>query len=166
MERMRGAMLRLGMMSVWSLMAKVNELVHGTSLCVLLHPGKCGFQPRSETGPGRVAGRQGNDRFWESFHRAAFLGRGGQPARLRPPEKKLRSGSWLRSSGEVPESAPLCRLSLGLLVWNAGSQCIKDSGKGGCRRSHGFHRSGLQGRAAFGVSRCQTGKDWLIQKCQ
>ena len=55
------------------------------------------------------------------------------------------------------------RFSREVLGPNASLQCIRDSGKGGCRRLHRFHRSRVVGRSRFGVSRCQTGKIWLTQ---
>ena len=61
------------------------------------------------------------------------------------PGKRPRFGSWLRSSGQPPRSAPICRLSRGVWVWNGGSQCNNDSGKGGCRRFRGFRRAWVAG---------------------
>jgi hypothetical protein len=73
------------------------------------------------------------------------------PTRTPPSAvKQPSSGSWLCSSGELPGAAPLCRFSRGVWVWNAGSQCFKDSGKCGCQLFDGFRPSRLAEPSRFG----------------
>ena len=66
----------------------------------------------------------------------------------------------------VEGAAPLGLLGRGVWVWNADSQGLKDSRKVAAGVSTLSAALGMQDQVAFGLSRCQAGKSWLIQKSQ
>jgi hypothetical protein len=93
-----------------------------------------------------------------------------RPTRTPPsPGKTPSSGSWLGSSGELPGTAPICRLCREVWVWNTGSKCmnlkpvIEMNNKGAKTRRRRelagtfSHLAGYRsGRPPRGMVRCLT----------